>query len=310
MEANLFFHYQRLKLFNILNKLAIIFGSNGQDGQYLTEILLSENIRVIGVSRNSSDIKGSVGNYDFVSNLIQKEKPDYIFHFAANSSTKHEVLFENNESISIGTLNILESIRIYSPKTKVFISGSAMQFKNNGTQIKIDSEFDHSSLYSVARIHSVFVSRYYRDKYKLKVYIGYLFNHDSPLRSEDHINQRIAKTALRIKKGSNEKLEIGNLDVQKEFNFAGDIVNAIWLFINQEKIYEIILSSGILYSIKSWIILCFEECGLNWENHVIVSKSYKPEYSKLYGDSESIRSLGWLPMFDIQKLARLMLNNK
>ena len=289
---------------------AIIFGSNGQDGYYLTKQLISLGIKVIGVSRSSGDIIGNVGNYNFVSELIKYEIPDYIFHFAANSTTKHDVLFDNNESISTGTLNILEAVRNFSPDTKVFISGSAMQFKNDGNKININSEFDHSSLYSVARIHSVFVSRYYRDKYKLKVYIGYLFNHDSPLRSEDHINQRIAKTALRIKKGSNEKLEIGNLDVQKEFNFAGDIVNAIWLFINQEKIYEIILSSGVLYSIKSWIILCFEECGLNWENHVIVSKSYKPEYSKLYGDSESIRSLGWLPMFDIQKLARLMLNNK
>lgn len=289
---------------------SIIFGSNGQDGYYLTKHLISLGLKVIGVSRSSGDIIGNVGNYNFVSGLIKNEVPDYIFHFAANSTTKHDVLFDNNESISTGTLNILEAVRNFSPHTKVFISGSAMQFKNDGNKIHINSEFDHSSLYSVARIYSVFVSRYYRDKYKLKVYIGYLFNHDSPLRSEDHINQRIVKTALRIKKGSNEKLEIGNLDVQKEFNFAGDMVNAIWLFINQEKIYEIIISSGILFSIKSWVILCFEECGLNWESHVIVSKSYIPEYSKLYGDSESIRSLGWLPMFDIQKLARLMLNNK
>jgi GDPmannose 4,6-dehydratase len=293
-----------------LTNSAIIFGSNGQDGYYLRKQLISNGIKVICVSRSSGDIIGNVGNYNFVSELIKNEIPDYIFHFAANSTTKHDVLFENNESISSGTINILEAVRIFSPDTKVFISGSAMQFKNNGSKISINSEFDHSSLYSVARIHSVFVSRYYRDKYKLKVYIGYLFNHDSPLRSEDHINQKIVKTALRIKNGSQEKLEIGNLDVQKEFNFAGDIVNAIWLFINQDKIYEIILSSGILHSIKSWIVLCFEECGLNWKNHVIVSKSFKPEYFKLYGDSESIRSLGWYPMFDIQKLARLMLNNK
>ena len=289
---------------------AIIFGSNGQDGYYLTKQLVSLGIRVIGVSRSIGDIIGNVGNYNFVSGLIKNEIPDYIFHFAANSTTKHDVLFDNNESISTGTINILEAVRNFSPDTKVFISGSAMQFKNDGNKININSEFDHSSLYSVARIHSVFVSRYYRDKYQLKVYIGYLFNHDSPLRSEDHINQKIVKTALRIKNGSHEKLEIGNLNVQKEFNFAGDIVNAIWLFINQDKIYEIILSSGILHSIKSWIMLCFEECGLNWENHVIVSESYKPEYFKLSGDSECIRSLGWLPMFDIQKLARLMLNNK
>ena len=291
-----------------MNKSAIIFGSNGQDGIYLTKLLNSLEIRVIGVSRRSGELQGSVGNYIFVSSLIEKEKPDFVFHFAANSSTKHEVLFDNNDSISTGTINILESVRLYSPKTKIFISGSAMQFKNDGGQINIDSKFDHSSLYSVSRIHSVYISRYYRDKFKLKIYIGYLFNHDSPYRNENHINQKIAKTALRIKLGSSEKLEIGNLNVEKEFNFAGDIVNAIWIFINQDNIFEIIISSGILNSIKDWVNLCFEECGLKWENHVIFSKSFKPEYDKLYGDSNMIRLLGWEPKYNIQDLARLMLN--
>lgn len=291
-------------------KLAIIFGSNGQDGYYLTKKLISLGLKVICVSRSSGDIIGNVGNYDFVSGLIKNEIPDYIFHFAANSSTKHDVLFENNESISTGTINILEAVKLFSPDTKVFISGSAMQFKNNNTKIDINSKFDHSSMYSVSRIHSVYVSRYYRDKFQLKIYVGYLFNHDSPLRSENHINQKIVKTALRIKNGSNEKLEIGNLNVQKEFNFAGDIVDAIWLFVNQDSIYEIILSSGMPYSIKNWIKLCFDKCGLNWEDHVVVSETYKPEYFKLYGDSEPIRSLGWKPKYDIQELASLMINNK
>ena len=291
-------------------KKAIIFGANGQDGFYLTKKLIEQRIKVFCVSRSRGDIIGNIGNFNFVSTLIKNELPDYIFHFAANSSTSHGVLFDNNESISNGTLNILEAVRIFSPVTKVFISGSAMQFKNNGSKIDINSEFDHSSLYSVARIHSVYISRYYRDKFKIRVYVGYLFNHDSPLRSENHINQKIVRAALRIKNGSNEKLEIGNLNVQKEFNFAGDIVNAIWIFVNQDEIYEIILSSGIFHSIKSWIKLCFEECGLKWEDYVIVSESYRPEYFQLYGDSEIIRSLGWKPDFDIQKLARLMLNTK
>lgn len=289
-------------------KSAIIFGVNGQDGHYLKKMLLANSIKVVGVSRSSGDIAGNVGDYNFVCNLIESEKPDYIFHFAANSSTKHSVLFDNNESISNGTLNILEAVKIVSPNTKVFISGSAMQFKNNGTKITVNTEFDHSSLYSVARIHSVYVARYYRDKFNLKIYVGYLFNHDSPLRSEDHINQKIVQTALRIKNGSHEKLEIGNLNVEKEFNFAGDIVEAIWLFINQDKLFEIILASGILNSIENWIVLCFEECGLNWKEHVVVAESYKPEYYRLYGDSGCIRSLGWSPRYEIQELARLMLN--
>jgi len=292
-----------------LNKSAIIFGSNGQDGIYLTKLLNSLEIRVVGVSRKRSEYQGSVGNYIFVSALIEKEKPDFVFHFAANSSTKHEVLSENHESISTGTLNILESVRIYSPETKVFISASAMQFKNDDNPINENTPFEASSAYSAERIYSVFLSRYYRDKFKIKIYVGYLFNHDSPLRSENHLNQKIVMSAIKIAKGELDKLIIGDVNVQKEFNYAGDIVLAIWKFISQDDISEIVIGSGKAYSIQIWIEYCFERLGLKWEDYVIKDEKFKSDFRVLVSNPELLRSIGFVHSTDIFQLADIMINS-
>ncbi len=293
-----------------MSRVAIIFGANGQDGYYLKTLLNSIGLNVISISRTKGDLIGSIGDFDFVSNVIKKNSPEFVFHFAANSSTNHDALFDNNESISNGTLNLLEAVRLHSKETKVFISGSAMQFQNHDEIITLNTPFDHSSMYSVARIHSVYAARYYRDSYNLKVYIGYLFNHDSSLRSDRHINQKIAQTAVRIKNGSSEILEIGDLNVQKEFNYALDIVNAIWIFINQSKIFEIIIASGRLNSIKEWVEICFSQCGLDWTNYVRANDAFISPYKKLYGDATEINALGWTPKFDIADLAKIMLNKQ
>lgn len=172
---------------------ALIFGINGQDGYYLNQLLIANNIEVIGVS-NFIDkwIRGDVSIFEFVEELIIKHKPEYIFHFAANSTTHHSALFDNHNAISTGTLNILECVKNYSPRSKVFLSGSAMQFKNEGLPIDEKTPFAASSPYSVARIQSVYAGRYYRDTFGLQVYVGYFFNHDNPLRIERHVNQKIA----------------------------------------------------------------------------------------------------------------------
>ncbi len=138
---------------------AIIFGANGQDAFFLSTLLEKNNIEVIKVSRNNASIIGDVSDCKFVYELISKFLPDYVFHLAASSSTKHEFLFENNLSISNGTINILEAVKSLSPNSKVFLSGSAMQFKNSGVPIDEDTIFDASSHYSVARIHSVYAGR-------------------------------------------------------------------------------------------------------------------------------------------------------
>ena len=229
---------------------AIIFGISGQDGTYLREILEKENIRVIGVSRTKGDwVGGSVSDLNLVSTLIKEHQPAFVFHLAANSTTRHDALLENHETISTGTLNILESVKLYSPQTKVFISGSGLQFKNSGQPISETNEFEARDAYSVSRIQSVYAARYYRS-FGLKIYIGYFFNHDSALRTERHVNQKIVAAVKRIANGSNETIELGNISVKKEFTFAGDTAKAIWLLVNNSTVFETVIGSGKAYSIE------------------------------------------------------------
>lgn len=289
---------------------AIIFGVNGQDGFYLNNLLISNAIEVIGVSRSNGNwIVGNVADYNFVESLIKKYRPDFVFHFAANSTTRHEVTFENHETIATGTLNILESVYRNSPKTKVFISGSGLQFKNKGLPISESDPFEATSAYCVSRIQSAYSARYYRSL-GVKTYVGYFFHHDSPLRSERHLNMKIAKAALRIKKASNEKLEIGNIDVVKEYNYAGDVVNAVWVLVNQDNTFEAVIGSGKGYAIRDWLEICFERLKMDWREHVIVGKDFKPEFMRMISDPTTILSLGWVPQVDIYKLSEKMMTVK
>jgi len=285
----------------------IIYGGQSQDGIYLNELLEKKGISVLKYSRNSPILPGDVSDLKFIEESIKKNNPDYIFHFAATSSTKHETLFENHLSISTGTINILETVRKYSPHCKIFLAGSALQFENSGTAIDESAPFKASSAYSVSRINSTLLGRYYREYFNLKVYIGFLFNHDSPYRSEKHINQKIVKSVIRIAHGSNEKLIIGNVDVKKEFNYAGDIVEAIWTLVNQELYFEVVIGSGKVYTIKEWIEYCFNLCNINWLDHVTIDPSFVNSYETLQSNPAKIFELGWRPKVDFHTLAELML---
>lgn len=288
---------------------AIIFGHNGQDGHYLGELMQSKGVEVMGISRGGGSINGNVADLPFVEKSIREYLPDYIFHFAANSTTKHLALFENHNSISSGTLNILESVRIYSPSTRVFLSGSAMQFKNEGQPINENTPFEANSPYAIARIQSTYAGRYYRNCFGLKVYTGYFFNHDSPLRTENHINQKIVRIAQQISAGRNELLEIGNIHVEKEFNFAGDLMEAIWILVNQDEIYEAVIGSGIAHSIEDWARSCFETVNLDFEKYLQLKNDFKAEYKILVSDPKVILSLGWKPKMDFNSLVKLMMIN-
>lgn len=289
-------------------KNAIIFGANGQDGYYLNKLLLVNQINVTGISRNGDFLKIDISNYSEVKEIIETEQPDYVFHLAANSTTNHNAIFENHLTISTGTLNILEAVKDYSPNTKVFISGSGLQFENHNIPIKETDVFEARDAYSVSRIQSVYAARYYRNKFGIKTYVGYFFNHDSPRRTERHIAQRIVSTVKRIAKGSNEKLIIGDVKTIKEWTYAGDVVEGIWCLINNETIFEANIGSGIGYSIENWINLCFDLIGKNWKDFVEIQSGYIAEYKMLVSDSSLIHSIGWIPKTSLKELAEMMLN--
>lgn len=285
---------------------AIIFGASGQDGYYLSALLKENNYEVIGVSRTGDFLRTNIADYTEVENLLKSIKPDYIFHLAANSTTYHDAIFQNHATIATGSLNILEVVKRNALPSKIFISGSGLQFKNDEKPIKESDPFEGRDAYSVSRIQSVYTARYFRS-IGIKVYVGYFFNHDSPLRTERHMTKKIAEAAKRIGKGSNEKLMIGNLEAIKEYTYAGDIVNGIWTLVNQDKVFESNISSGKGYTIKDWLQECFSLVNMNWQDYVTIDDEFKSSYSQLISDPSIINSLGWTPEISFKELAKMMM---
>lgn len=289
-------------------KKAVIFGANGQDGRFLAIECQNLGIKVIPFSRSANGINGDVSNFRSVGRIIKSEKPDYIFHLAANSTTWHGSLFENHKTISTGTLNILENVKNFSPMSRVFITGSGVQFKNSGEPISEETDFEASSPYAIARIHSVYAVRYYRSL-GVNAFVGYLFNHESPFRKGSGISQKISQAVKRIAAGSSEKIEIGDISVEKEWAYAGDIARGILTLVQQDHLSEGIIGTGISYSIKDWIEICFNLINKDWKDYVIQQNSFIGEYKRLVSKPDKMFSIGWRPEVDIYQLARLMISD-
>jgi GDPmannose 4,6-dehydratase len=285
--------------------IAVIFGANSQDGYYLGLLCRHRGANVVTISRSDSQIQGDIADYAFVERLVTTHKPAYIFHLAANSTTHHEALFENHATISAGTLNVLEAVKRHSPSTKVFITGSAVQFKNSGNPITESDEFEASSAYAVARIQSVYAARYYRSL-GIRAYVGYLFHHESPLRKKHHVSQWIASAVRRIADGSDEILEIGDMSVEKEWNFAGDIATGMLVLLEQDECFEAVIGSGVAYTIQDWVEQCFAVVGIDWHDYVRQREGYAPEYKRLVSYPDTMRHLGWRPTVNFEQLARMM----
>ncbi|RYE31524.1 MAG: NAD-dependent epimerase/dehydratase family protein, partial [Sphingobacteriales bacterium] len=211
-------------------------------------------------------------------------------------------------TIATGSVNILEAVKRHSPRSKVFLSGSGLQFKNVGKPINERDELDANSAYSMARIQSLYAARYFRTL-GVKAYFGSFFNHDSPRRGQRHVTQMIASAVKRIEQGSNEKIEIGNFDVRKEWGFSGDIVRGIWTFVNQDEVFECVIGTGKDYSIKDWLQVCFGLINAKWEDYVVQNHSFIPDYYVLVSDPGTLRALGWVPEVDFNGLAKIMLSD-
>ena len=287
---------------------AIIFGANGQDGQYLYKVLQRSNIECLGVSRSGNWINGHVEDNLFVENLIKINRPEFIFHLAANSTTHHSAIIENHLTICQGTLNILESAIKHSPFSRIFLSGSGLQFRNINLPIHEMDPFEALSGYAACRIHTSYLARYYRSL-GMKVYMGYFFNHESPRRPERHMSRKIAMAVRRISLGSEEKIEVGDGTVKKEWTYAGDVAEAIFILVNQEEIFESVIGSGEAHSIDEWVDCCFGLIGENASNHVVRKEIFTPEYKLLVSNPSTILSLGWKPTVSFQELASMLVNH-
>lgn len=287
---------------------AIIFGINGQDGFYLDEVCRENGYEVIGVSRSAGNwLQGSIAEREFVFDLIKKNQPDLVFHMAARSTTRHDALFENHETISTGTLNVLEAVKLFSPHSRVFITGSGVQFVNKGKPIHESDPFEASSPYSVARIQSVYAARYYR-RLGIKSYVGYLFHHESPFRKGGHMSRFIVDSLGEIIAGKKKELEIGDITVNKEWGFAGDIAQGIFTLVCQDSVSEAVIGTGKAYRISDWLDICFSLAGLDWKQYVVEKKgNFIAEYPVLVSNPATMHALGWMPKSDIKDLAKMML---
>lgn len=290
-----------------MKKRALIFGHTGQDGYYLTNLLKKHDIEVKGISRTVMDFPCDITNFDSVCDVLREFSPQYIFDFAAISTTSHKAYFDNHMIIGTGTANLLEAVRLFLPNACVFLAGSGLQFVNEGQPIREATPLDATSSYAAVRNYSYYLARYFRASYGLRVYYGFFFTHDSPRRSSDHMSQKIAMAARMAANGSLEKLEIGAVDVCKEYLFAGDAMEAVWTLVTQEQVHEVIIGNGEAHSIKEWAEKCFDYVGLDWRNYVTPVKGFIPEYSCLVSDPTLLRSLGWRHKTGFDDLVRMMM---
>ncbi len=285
---------------------ALVFGASGQDGHYVSEHCRQRGMQVVAVSRSAGDVIGDVSDAKLVTELVQQQKPDIVLHLAAKSTTAHSAGMENHATISTGSLNVLEAVYRHCPAAKVFITGSGVQFENRGLPISENDPFAANSLYSVSRIESVYAARYYR-RLGVKAYVGYLFHHESPLRKPDHMSRKIVDAARRIATGSDEVLELGDISVKKEWTFAGDVTRGILCLLDQDKVMEAAIGSGLAYSIGDWLDECFALIGRDWRKSIRLRSGFKPEYSLLVSNPATIRSLGWAPLVSLSEMARMMM---
>lgn len=285
--------------------LALIFGANGQDGHYLRGACQARGMTVVGVSRAGPWVRGDVADFGQVETLVREHRPAWVFHVAANSTTRHDVLFENHATISTGALNVLEAVKRHRPEARVLLAGSGLQFRNTGAPIREDDPFEANSAYAVARIQATFAARYYRTL-GVRAYVAYLFHHESPRRQPKHVSQVIVAAARRIAAGGAEPVELGDVTVAKEWTFAGDVAEGMCALLEQDVVTEANVGSGQAHTIEEWLAACFGVVGRDWREHTRLREGFVAEYPRLVSDPARIRALGWRPKVGLPELARLM----
>jgi len=312
---------------------ALICGISGQDGAYLSEFLLSKGYEVFGGSRdattnNFGNLKRlniinqvqlvSINLTDFRSTLqtINKIRPDEIYNLSGQSSVglSFEQPIETFESICIGTLNILEAIRFCDTSIKFYNAGSSECFGNSPHEMCDENTlFKPKSPYGIAKASAHWQVVNYREAYNLFTVNGILFNHESPLRPERFVTQKVIKAVNEIAAGKLNKLEVGNIDIVRDWGWAPDYVQAMWLMLQQETPDDFVISTGTGHSLKEFIGMAFKCVNLDLEDYLIINQSlFRPtDLQRVVGNPEKARKiLGWSSNHDLEWIVSEMLANK
>lgn len=274
-----------------VKRRALICGVSGQDGAYLAQLLLKNDYEVWGTSRDAqmSSFKSlhklkiadqvktlsmSLTDFRSVLQVISKVQPDEIYNLAGQSSVglSFDQPVDTFESITFGTINLLESIRFINPKIRFYNAGSSECFGDTcGNFADESTAFRPTSPYAIAKAAATWQVSLYRKAYGLYAATGILFNHESPLRPERFVTKKIVSTVCRIANGSNEKLELGNIDIRRDWGWAPEYVNAMWRMLTLDKPEDFIIATGETQSLREFLKTAFEVVDLDWRHHTIIN---------------------------------------
>lgn len=310
-------------------KIAVIYGCTGQDGSYLADLLILKDYQVIGVKRRSSVINttnvdhlyehpnfqmvyGSMNDVGSMYRLLSRVKPAEIYNLAAQSHvrTSFEIPEETVDTVGMGTMRLLEVVRNACPTTRLYQASSSEMYGDNMDPMKNEeTRMTPASPYAAAKLLAHNLVRNYRVGYGMHASSGILFNHESPRRGETFVTRKITRAVARIKLGLQDKLSLGNLDAIRDWGYAGDYVEAMWLMLQQDKPDDYVIATGDTHTVREFVESAFDLAQLDWKKYVhIDSRLMRPhEVPFLQGDSSKAkRVLGWEPKIKFNDLVKMM----
>ena len=311
-------------------KVAFITGITGQDGSYLAELLLSKGYKVYGMVRRASVdkferishimdkvdlIQGDLLDQYSLISALKKAQPTEVYNLAAQSfvptSWAQPVL--TSEFTAVGVTRMLESIRLVDPKIRFYqASSSEMYGKVLETPQSETTPFYPRSPYGVAKVYGHYITVNYRESYDLFAVSGILFNHESPRRGLEFVTRKVTDAVARIKLGLSSELRLGNLDARRDWGFAGDYVEAMWLMLQQDTPDDYVIATGETHTVKELVQVAFDHAGLDWEKYVKLDPAFiRPaEVDLLIGDpAKAKKQLGWTPKVSFEQLVKMMVDS-
>lgn len=321
-------------------KRALLTGVTGQDGSYLAEFLLAKGYEVHGVVRRASLFNtdrvdhiyhdphisgpaltlhyGDLADASSLRSIMERVEPDEVYNLGAQSHVKvsFEVPEYTGDVVALGTLRVLEAIRDYvarrGKEIRYYQAGSSEMYGAAPPPQDEHTAFYPRSPYAVSKVAAHWYAVNYREAYGLFICNGILFNHESPRRGETFVTRKITRAVGRIKAGLQGKLFLGNLDAKRDWGFAGDYVEAMWLMLQQDKPDDYVVATGESHTVRDFVELAFAEAGLNWQSYVEFDPRYlRPtEVDFLQGNpSKAFSKLGWRPRMNFDELVRTMVRN-